>query len=454
MTARLLMIALDSADCFLLDRWSSDGSLPSLAALRQRGGTKLLTAPRGTSDDGLWASFQFGAGLSEHGRYHWEQLLDSGELGMAYLDESNRKSFWETLSERGERIAVFDIPKCGSPRPVNGIHLVDWLVHGRYLSEPQSYPEELAGEVVSGFGAAPPSVCGYHRAGLDDNDVEEVTRNLQRSVAQKREAALHFLSSESWDLFMVGFKEAHCAGHHLWNLIDRCHPEYNESRMNRLGDPVKRIFQELDKAVGDLIAAAGDSAVVAVFSNSSMATNSSLTHLMPGVVRAINRELFQLAGRSFWRRVLYRPAPEIVQILPCNDNCTALRVKASSAGDAPGDIEVRKARVLEQVEAMLHELMDTETGLPILLSIDRPSAGQGEYATRVLPDLLIHYPPGVVPSVVSSQRLGRIAAKRPPIRPGNHAPGGILYLTGESADGIDSVENFGRFAARVLGVSL
>jgi hypothetical protein len=60
MSARLLIIALDRADSRRLGRWSDEGRLPNLAALRKRGLTRHLTVPPGTTDDSLWASFQCG----------------------------------------------------------------------------------------------------------------------------------------------------------------------------------------------------------------------------------------------------------------------------------------------------------------------------------------------------------------------------------------------------------
>jgi hypothetical protein len=87
-------------------------------------------------------------------------------------------------------VAVFDIPKCRQPRALNGIHLVDWLTHGRYFPAPLSYPEALAKEVVARFGAAPPSRCSYtHQEPFDDEAVEAVLRNLLTSIAQKVRAA-------------------------------------------------------------------------------------------------------------------------------------------------------------------------------------------------------------------------------------------------------------------------
>ena len=169
MTARLLMIALDGADGRVIEEWSADGVLPNLAALGARGAVKRLNTPVG--DDALWASFQYGVPTGEHGRYHYRIRLSTGKLGMAHTEESDQNPFWRSLTDEGLRVAVLDVPKCPAPRPLNGIHLVDWLVHGRYFGEPKSFPPSLATEIVQRFGPAPPSRCGYKQNALSDEDV-------------------------------------------------------------------------------------------------------------------------------------------------------------------------------------------------------------------------------------------------------------------------------------------
>ena len=177
----------------------------NVTALRTACGMARLIAAAGLTDDAYRASFKCATWLGHHGRYHWRQRLDSGTFGKAYLDEAGRESFWETFSSGGMRVAVFDLPKCGLPCPINGIHLADWLVHGRYFGQPVSYPEALASEVVARFGPAPPSRCGSRVPAYDDTEVREVLGYLRTSVARKRKAGIHYLASESWGLFMIAF---------------------------------------------------------------------------------------------------------------------------------------------------------------------------------------------------------------------------------------------------------
>lgn len=449
MSARLLMIGLDGADGGLIDRWSADGTLPALGALRERGATIRLSAPRGVSDDGLWASFQYAAGLGEHGRYHWIQRSASGAMRMTYRREIGRTSFWNELSDAGHRVAVFDVPKCGPPLPINGIHLTDWLVHGRYFPAPQSVPPSLAPEVVRRFGLAPPSRCGYGVPALSDAEADEVVSNLRKSVSQKRAAALHYLASEPWDLFLTAFKEAHCAGHHLWDLADPRHPDYDLARTERLGQPLRRIYQDLDAAVGDLISASGEDAAVAVFATTDMVPTGALGHLMHDVVVRVNRRLDEgvVARIARWagERIPRAPSGWPCEVLRYNENCTALRVHAS-----PLASERRVREIRGEVESLLRELVDADTGQPVVESVSRPSAEQAGRRARTLPDLLVEAVPGVVPRAVVSPRLGRVEAEGPPLRPGDHAAGGLLLCTEPEGRSVASLQDLGGLAAAVL----
>ena len=447
MTARLLLIALDGADSAMIDQLSTQGSLPHLAALRARGSTVRLAAPPGITDDALWASFQFGTGMGDHGRYHFRQKLDDGSWGREVV---RRPSFWNTLSDAGLRVGVFDVPKCGAPLPINGLHLTDWLVHGRYYRKPLSQPEALAGDVVARFGPPPPSRCEGPPQPLADAEVAEISANLHQSITQKRRAAVHYLASEPWDLFIVGFKEAHCASHSLWHLSDAGHPDYDAARSQRLGDPVGEILVALDAAIGELVATAGGEAEIVVFSTTEYRPNVSLDHLMPGIAEAINRVLGATRPqRTKWWFVPrgWRPAlPQVCQVLPYNENAVALRISAQ----AP-----ERHQLLVWVSALIEDLRDADSGLPVVAGINRPSSDYPGARAAGLPDLLVLPAGNATPRAVVSPLLGRIAAKPPTIRAGNHAPGGFAVLAGAAlpAQVLARMEDFAGFSAEVLNVA-
>ena len=457
MTARLLIIGLDGADGRTLDRMSRDGTLPNLAALRASGRAWDLSSALDATDDSLWASFQYGTDVGEHGRYHYMIPTSSGKLGFAVTEEFDRDTFWDKFSQQGLRVAVLDVPKCRPPRPLNGIHLADWLVHGRYFhSRPLAYPEALADDILARFGPAPPSLCAYELPTLSDDDVLAVRDNLLRSVMQKRAAGSHFLSAEHWDLFIIGFKEAHCGCHIFWEFADPNHAKHNAERVVRLGNPVLDVLKAQDAAIGGLVAAAGPDADIVVFSTTNFAPNGSALHLLPGILERINAYVGARASEKtlgFLRRLCRRaPLPPSCWAVPHGENTGALRVRRRRE-----DYARRYAQRLDLIAALARELVDVDDGLPVVSVVTRPAFEHSGARARSLPHLLLHFRDNVCSSAVTSARLGRIEALRPDnIRPGNHVAGGFACALGPSAElamaQVKTMKDFASLGAKVLCV--
>jgi len=452
MSARLLIVGLDGADGRLLDRATMDGMLPNLATLRSRGRAWRLSPAPGVTDDSLWASFQYGVDTGEHGRSTYLLEDDVGRRRFAPHEEIDRDTFWDRLSAGGHRVAVLDVPKCRLPRALNGIHLADWLVHGRYFPAPISYPEALAEEVVARFGAAPPSRCAYvQQEPLDDAAVETVRRNMLRSVEQKRDAGLHFLSREKWDLFLIGFKEAHCSAHMLWEFNDPSHPKYNAERVARLGNPVLEVLKAQDTAIGELMAQAGADAEIVVFSTSDFAPNGTMMHLMDSIAARIN---YAIAAEADGRlisslRDRVRAPRNYCRSVFHSDDAGALRVPRRLS-----DTDASHARRVERVVELARELVDADDGLPVVSAVSYPAFQQTGKRARSLPQILLHYRVNICPSVVSSPRLGRISARAPDMRSGNHSPGGFAFAAGGwsqiAAERVRTMKDFASLAERVV----
>jgi Type I phosphodiesterase / nucleotide pyrophosphatase len=453
-SARLLIIALDGADGRTLERASRDGTLANLAALRSRGRAWALSSELGATDDALWASFQYGTDVGEHGRYAYELPASPGLPSYAVMRELDRETFWDKLSRQGLRVAVLDVPKCRTPRQLNGIHLADWLVHGRYFRQPLAYPEALADTVLNRFGAAPPSRCGYHPEAFSDDDVQTVRHNLLRAVGQKRAAGLHFLSAEPWDLFIIGFKEAHCACHMLWEFADSEHASHDAARVARLGNPVLDVLKEQDAAIGDLVSAAGPDANVIVFSTTDFVPNGSILHLMPEILERLNRYVGTRGGEKILgalRRLRGLDAPPAAcRSLFYSDNAAALWVPSRDDDSAK-----RYAKRLDLIAALARELIDVDDGLPVVSAVTRPAFEHAGERAASLPHLLLHFRSNICSRAVTSARLGRIEAPRPDnIRSGNHEAGGFAFAAGPAAGAamaqVRTMQDFAALAEQLL----
>jgi hypothetical protein len=390
---------------------------------------KRLTSTPGSSDDGLWASFQYGLTLSEHGRYHWGIPHSNHAIKMAFKEEEGQSFFWNKSLPHHLRKAIIDIPKCKAPEILNGIHLADWITHGRYFDKPMSFPPSLAREVVDLFGESLPSRCGYLQGPFKDSDITEIVSNLQESISRKKAAGLHFLNQEPWDLFLIGFKEAHCVSHSLWNLIDNEHVYYDATRNLKLGEPIKSIFSHLDEALGELVNAAGANAEIVIFSHTDMRPNGTLDHLFPAIIHQINEHL----GEA------------LCSMLPYNDNYGALRINAPKS---------KKKDIANIVSQRLAELRDIDTQQYVIGRVTFPARESSGKRAELLPDLLCAYTPNLNPQAVESRLLGRIKGKVQNIRMGNHSEGGFLIAAGNKiqqlANNISALEDFAEAVAATL----
>ncbi|HEY3732103.1 MAG TPA: alkaline phosphatase family protein [Steroidobacteraceae bacterium] len=428
MSARLLIIALDATDLCLLQRHIDAGRLPVIAGLRAHGRLQALSSSACATDAALWASFHYGTEIGEHGRYHDYLRLEDGRYGLAVQSEQQRDTIWDQLSHRGMRVAVFDLPKSRAPRPTNGLHLTDWLVHGRIFARPSSYPTELAQEVINRFGEAPPSRCDRICEQLTDAQLSQTLDHLRWSVSMKRRAALFYLARQSWDCFAVAFKEIHCCSHGFWNLIDPDHPSHDRVRSARLGDPSSGIFQKIDRAVGDLVTAAGPESELIVFSTSAFQANGSVDHLLPELIVQLNKFIWNQGAASLPPRSSWG-----VKMLSYNENTCALRLtcKSSASGVSPDD---GRAATIQALEQILQRITDPDTGEAMFVAFHRPSSDHAGSRSQSLPDMLLVPRAGVFPQAAVSPELGRIVAKAPGMRPGNHRDGGFVIARGPAVE--------------------
>ena len=308
MGARMIMICLDGADGKMLDQYSIDGSLPNLTALRLKGAATLLSAPLGSTDDALWASFQYMLQVGEHGRYNFAIPQTNNRLGMAHEAETI-PTFWDDLSRQGMQVAILDVPKCRAPRPLNGIQILDWLTHGEYFPSPKSFPSSLIDEVLQHFGSRPPHQCGYLDLEIDRKEPKKFVADMMTEISMKRSAGLHYLNSRTWDFFCIGFSQMHCINHRFWDLD--CIPSISDLRI--YNNPIYTILQGIDETIGAFISSAGPSAECVVFAPTDFQRNGSLEHLMPEIISRININLSEkVRGHGpFYYTHLVRFSPRI-----------------------------------------------------------------------------------------------------------------------------------------------
>ncbi|HKV51934.1 MAG TPA: alkaline phosphatase family protein, partial [Gemmatimonadaceae bacterium] len=260
---RLLVLCLDAASPDLLDAWMADGTMPNLAALAARGIAGRTRGLDGFFVGSTWPSMFTGTNPAQHG-FHYQMQLVPGTYRIADRTRGafvGREPFWRALGRAGQRVALLDVPLAAPERgALNGVQVVEWGAHDAFFGF-STNPPELATRIATNWGRHPAGVscdADRHRA----RDYRELVVALEAGVHRKAEWTVDLLGRGGWDFFMQVFSESHCVGHQCWHLHDAGHPAYDRAMLAVAGDPMRSVYRAIDRAIGEIVSAAGDVPVI------------------------------------------------------------------------------------------------------------------------------------------------------------------------------------------------
>jgi predicted AlkP superfamily phosphohydrolase/phosphomutase len=266
----VIALGLDAADPLLVERWMSDGHLPALSRLRERGVygrlanfdycraesacTSFLTgcSPWRT---GRWAPFKFHPDYTVDNRdaYEFDEYPPFYALGPNY------------------RVAMFDLPQTRLSDHVAGLQVLGWGAHSPRTNR-TSVPAGLLEDLTARYGDHP-TYEKDHVVLWDEPAMRQLKSGLQTGIRRRADICRELVQQERWDLFITYFGETHSAGHFFWHLSQTDHPLHGT--MDWGGDPLLEVFQDVDRAIGAIVEAAPPDATVVLFSDHGMEANST-----------------------------------------------------------------------------------------------------------------------------------------------------------------------------------
>jgi predicted AlkP superfamily phosphohydrolase/phosphomutase len=484
-TRRVLLIGLDAADKDLLVEAIDRGELPVLRSLRGEGAWGLVDSLPGFGSGAIWPSFSTGVSPAKHGRYFYRQIgRESYETERFEASAFRAKTVWERMSQAGRRVAVFDVPKMGLSERINGIEVVDWLVHGPVYKELRTHPNTLAGEIARRFGVDPLPQCDLP-GGRDAQQHAELLEIMRGRIAAKSAATRHYLSREPWDLFVTVFADPHCVGHQCWHVRDPAHPMHDAEAHARIGDPVLEVYRAIDREIGEMLEVIDEDTMVIVLSCTGMGPNYTGNLLLDEILRRLEgrrkgfaldtwsrlkqrtKRMLPVAIRRRGRKLSRRVDEHFLQpdreqrdcfVVPHNDMTGAVRINL--AGREPGG-RVRP----DEVDALFASLRDDllalrnlETGNPVVEEVVRTAEHCEGAQLAMLPDFFVIWKRDEPIERVGSAKVGEIAYCHRGNRTGDHRPHSIFFARGRGVqpgrlDGV-SILDFAPTLAALAGVVL
>jgi predicted AlkP superfamily phosphohydrolase/phosphomutase len=482
--ARVIVVGIDAASPALLDRWIDDGTLPHLAALTARGITARTRGVDGFFVGSTWPSLYTATTPARHGVHYLTQLRS----GTYQLYETARESFvntppfWRALHAAGLRQAILDVPLTRLETVLNGVQVVEWGGHDALYGF-RTFPPTLAVELEARHGRHP-QLSSCDAANRSTADYRDFIERLELGIERKTTWTRELLSAGGWDLFMQVFTESHCVGHQCWHLHDHNHPAHDAAAAAALGDPLRRVYQAIDRAIGTIVAQAGD-ATVMVLSAHGMAHWYGAQFMLRDILVRLGAAVALPSPASLngprartgqLARAVLRRLPEPAQRL-ARSTVQRLRGGGSDADAAPTiPVDVTRSRCfphanglavggirlnlagrepdgvlqpgveadafVERLTDQLLAIIDERTGAPLIRSVRRTSDLYEGDQLEQLPDLLVEWSDtaptgttalagGAAASVTARSRdLGVLVGTNDYGRTGEHRPGGWLVVAG------------------------
>jgi len=484
--APTLVVGLDACDPAIARTLADAGRLPTLARLFARAARARVRNPFGLFVGALWTTFASGLRPDRHRFHCWDEIDVGTYLRRLTLPPAhNETTFWRKLSDAGRRVAVIDVPHSVASAPINGMQIVEWGCHDRHFGF-HTWPPGKARDIAATFGLHP--VLGMdayakrefapddyaHRAGpyrtLEEN--RALFHGLLGGAASKGAMASTLFAEQGWDLFVVVFGESHSIGHQQWHLHDPSHPRFDAAAMQALGgDPLQRMYGELDRALGTLLAYIDEHTSVLVLLSHGMGPHHDGTHLLDEVLGRIDlfdRDPPGRAGSLQWLRRGAGLLPGAVQrhltafavpairrrarsraLVPCPEFADAEQrakqrfflepnnyvyggVRLNMAGREPnGMVDPDDAdRVCARLARDLLALINVESGRPVIRAVHRADRWYRRAPDDTIPDLFIDWERAGPIEMVWSPKTGLIHAPYTNWRTGDHRPNGLLLALG------------------------
>ena len=259
-----MVIGLDGATLQLVKPWAAEGRLPNLAEFLASGAAGALRSTLPPDSPTAWSTFATGLNPGQHGVlsfYQWRPDAYKPEV----MNASRRRgaTFWEIAGRHGIRGGVLNVPVTFPPRAYNGFLISGLLTPtvGRRMASPPEIFDDLK-------AASPRYAIDVDMIAGGGRDPETFLRQVLANLQARVEAALGLYSRHRPALFCVVFVAADRICHYFWPFLEAARAgRAVTAAQKRLGGAIQRVYEELDKAVGALVAAAGDDTDVIVMSD-------------------------------------------------------------------------------------------------------------------------------------------------------------------------------------------
>jgi predicted AlkP superfamily phosphohydrolase/phosphomutase len=266
--ARTAIIGLDGATFRLLDLLCDAGVMPSLATLRASGVDGVLRSTTPAYTPPAWVSMLTGVNPGRHNVYGFLSSTPQEPVKIAHAGTIAATPIWRFANEREARIGVYNVPMTFPPATdVNGFLVSGGLAAGWTSPDVRGFAsdEEVGSLITQVTGDAYPidTVVSYE----NDWSRPEVIDEVSAIQAKRRRVLEALLERRDVDLLFAVFEGPDRLQHLHYQYLVESSEWFGRPEAQGVRDRAWSYFQELDGAVADIVAWAGEGGNVMVVSD-------------------------------------------------------------------------------------------------------------------------------------------------------------------------------------------
>jgi len=248
---KVVVIGLDAATWTVIRPWMAEGQMPNLAKLMKAGVSGTLESILPPITPPAWTSFMTGKNPGKHGIFHFVET-EHGGYAMNYANATSRRSptVWKLLNNAGYSVGTMNIPFTYPPEPLNGFQISGMDTPSE--TSPFIHPPELREELVKHLGGIQLDIRFLGAMSTDERR-NQVLAEMKQIDKQWTKAALYLLENHPQDVMMFVFMSIDTVQHHFWQHMDKEHFLHDPKRAPKFGDAVRKVYERLDAAAGQII---------------------------------------------------------------------------------------------------------------------------------------------------------------------------------------------------------
>jgi predicted AlkP superfamily phosphohydrolase/phosphomutase len=322
MKRKILVMGLDGATFDVINPLLEEGRMPNLAGLIAAGASGPMRSTVPPISGPAWISLATGMQPQRTSIYDFTYRR-AGRYELQHISSADYagRSVWDYLGKAGKTVGILNYPMFFPPCPVNG-----FITTGLGASDDDefTYPASIRQDLDRAAGGKYELMVAYHNARYEDTEL--FLSDLQRVLDKKIRAAACLLKEKPWDFFWLVLSETDWLQHLMWQ---RCEPGRSASHAQnaqRFDERFKKVWEQIDGAIGELCAIAGPQTDVVVLSDHGFGPNEGVFKLNVWLQRegylawrkgksrafADAKEAFCKHGRAIARAIrLHKLAPSL-----------------------------------------------------------------------------------------------------------------------------------------------